>query len=57
MLAECAADLIISDQIMPEIDGTDFLREAALVCPGSVRILLSGYISLGDVLGEVGVAT
>lgn len=55
MLAECAADvIIISDQSMPEADGTDFLREAALLCPGSVRILLSGYVSLGDVLGEVG---
>jgi len=53
MLTECAADVIISDQSMPEVDGTDFLREAALVCPGSVRILLSGYVSLGDVLGEL----
>ena len=54
MLAERAAEVIISDQSMPEMDGTDFLREAALSCPGSVRILLSGYVSLGDVLGEVG---
>ena len=54
MLSECAAEVIISDQNMPEVDGTDFLREVAPVCPGGVRILLSGYVSLGDVLGEVG---
>lgn len=54
MLWECAAEVIISDQSMPDMGGTDFLREAALACPRSVRILLSGHVSLGDVLGEVG---
>ena len=54
LLSDSAADVIISDQSMPDMDGTDFLREAALAYPRSVRILLSGYVSLGDVLGEVG---
>lgn len=53
VLAECSAEIIISDQSMPEIDGTEFLREAAAMCPESFRILLTGQVSVGDVLEEV----
>lgn len=53
VLAECSADIIISDQSMPEIEGTEFLREAATMCPESFRILLTGQVSVGDVLEEV----
>lgn len=53
VLAECSAEIIISDQSMPEIKGTEFLREAAAVCPKSFRILLTGQVSVGDVLNEV----
>ncbi|HKP72064.1 MAG TPA: response regulator [Pyrinomonadaceae bacterium] len=53
MLSECAADIIISDQSMPEISGSKFLREAAALCPGSFRIMLTGYSAVGDVLGDV----
>lgn len=54
MLIENGADIIISDQYMPEIDGTDFLRETARLYPQSLRILMSGYVTVGDVMGEVG---
>jgi serine/threonine-protein kinase len=53
MLAECAADIIISDQKMPEIAGADFLREAMLACPLSFRILLTGEIGVGEVMNEI----
>lgn len=53
VLAECSADIIISDQSMPEIEGTEFLREAAALCPESFRILLTGQVTVGDVLDEV----
>lgn len=53
MLAECAADIIISDQSMPEISGLEFLREAGEKCPRSFRIMLTGYAVVGDVFGEV----
>lgn len=53
ILSECHADIIISDQSMPEISGTEFLREAAQVCPNSFRILLTGYVAVGDVLSEL----
>jgi two-component system response regulator HupR/HoxA len=53
ILSECPADIIISDQSMPEISGTEFLSEAAQACPDSFRILLTGYVAVGDVLPEI----
>lgn len=53
-LAACPADIIISDYAMPEGKGTDFLREAAQVYPSSFRVLLTGRITFGEVLPEVG---
>jgi DNA-binding NtrC family response regulator len=52
-LAACAPEIIISDQVMPEIQGTEFLREAARACPESFRILLTGHAKLGDVFGDI----
>ena len=53
LLAECAADIIISDQVMPEGTGTEFLRTAAQLCPASYRVLLTGAVTVGEVLREV----
>ena len=53
MLSECAADIIITDQSMPEISGTQFLREVAVTCPDSFRIMLTGYTVVGDVFAEI----
>ena len=53
MLAECEADIIISDQKMPKIEGVDFLREAMQACPASFRILLTGEIHVGNVMNEI----
>jgi DNA-binding NtrC family response regulator len=55
VLAECAPDIIISDQVMPEITGTEFLREAARLYPASFRVLLTGALTVSQVLPEVGV--
>jgi CheY-like chemotaxis protein len=38
MLNACSADIIISDQRMPEMEGTEFLRRAHELCPKSLRI-------------------
>lgn len=51
-LAQCP-DIIISNWSMPEISGTDFLREAARVCPNSARVMLTGYGQVGDVFREI----
>lgn len=53
ILSQCAVDIIISDQNMPEIRGAAFLRESAAACPNSFRIMLTGQAGVGDVLGEV----
>lgn len=36
-------DVIISDFMMPEMNGLDFLYKAKELCPNSSRILLTGY--------------
>jgi DNA-binding NtrC family response regulator len=54
LLAEHPADIIISDQSMPEIKGTDFLIEVATTQPSSYRVLLTGNITVGDAITEIG---
>jgi DNA-binding NtrC family response regulator len=53
MLSDCPADIIISDQMMPQMNGTEFLRLAARLCPASFRIMLTGNAAVGDVFGEI----
>ena len=53
MLAERSADIVISDQTMPGIKGTDFLSEVAALHPSSYRVLLTGSIHLVEVIPEV----
>lgn len=57
MMAEHPPAIIISDQTMPESTGTDFLKEVALTCPPSYRVLLTGSISFGEVIPEIGAGT
>ena len=53
MLSECETDIIITDQSMPEISGSEFLREAVEKCPDSFRIMITGYSVVGDVFGDI----
>jgi DNA-binding NtrC family response regulator len=54
LLAEGPAEIIISDQLMPEIYGTEFLREVAEQYPASCRVLLTGTVTLGSIIEQVG---
>ena len=36
-------DLVITDYAMPHLSGTDFLREARLLCPDVPALLITGY--------------
>ena len=53
LLAERPAEIVISDQLMPEIDGTEFLREVAEKYPASCRVLLTGKVMASDVIQQI----
>lgn len=53
LLAARPADIVISDQIMPDIKGSDFLREVARQYPESYRVLLTGGTTVGNLLHEI----
>lgn len=46
-------DVIISDQRMPGMMGSEFLHEARRISPRSIRILLTGYSDLQAILRSV----
>jgi two-component system NtrC family sensor kinase len=43
ILKERPVDLIMSDQRMPEMSGTEFLKKARALYPDTIRIVLSGF--------------
>ena len=53
MLAINQVQVIISDQRMPGMSGTEFLSKAAQLYPNTVRIILSGYTDLNVVTDAV----
>lgn len=53
VLAAHTVDVIVSDQRMPGMLGADFLRKAKLLCPQTIRIMLSGYTELQAVTDAV----
>lgn len=46
-------DVIVTDQRMPSMTGVEFLREAKKINPIAIRILLTGYSDLNEVLSSV----
>ena len=53
MLADNAVDIIVSDQRMPGMSGVDFLRQAKILYPDTIRIVLSGYTELKSVTDAI----
>jgi HD-like signal output (HDOD) protein len=41
-----APDLILSDQLMPGMQGSQLLEEVRKVAPAVIRVIMSGYVSL-----------
>lgn len=46
-------ELIVSDQRMPIMKGVELLRQAKLISPNTVRILLTGFSDLADLIGSI----
>nr|WP_315259986.1 EAL domain-containing protein [uncultured Duganella sp.] len=53
VLAQRPIDVIMSDQRMPGLNGADFLRQARILRPDTIRIMLSGYTELQSVTDAV----
>jgi CheY-like chemotaxis protein len=48
---KCDVDLLITDYAMPHLSGTEFLREARLLCPDVPALLITGYAD-GDMIRD-----
>ena len=53
LLAEHPVGVIISDQRMPEMSGTEFLHRVKDIYPDTVRMVLSGYTDLKSVTDAI----
>ena len=53
LLAENDVQVIISDQRMPEISGTEFLSQVKDIYPETIRIVLSGFTDLKSVTDAI----
>ncbi|HJV00837.1 MAG TPA: EAL domain-containing protein [Burkholderiaceae bacterium] len=53
LLASHDVQVVVSDQRMPGMNGTEFLRRVKQLYPGTVRIILSGYTELESVLNAI----
>ncbi|MCE3261003.1 MAG: hypothetical protein K0R43_82 [Pseudoduganella sp.] len=52
-LATHEVQVVVSDQRMPEMNGTEFLSRVRKLYPDTVRIILSGYAELESVLSAI----
>jgi CheY-like chemotaxis protein len=55
-LADVAPDAIVSDMLMPSLDGVEFLGEAARRWPTAARFILSGEMGAGAFVRMAGAA-
>ncbi len=53
MLGTIDFDVIVSDQRMPGMSGSEFLRQACEVAPRAMRILLTGYSDMQAILQSI----
>ncbi len=52
-LAEKPVHLVISDYMMPGMNGADFLKQVKARSPDTIRIMLTGHADTGAVMGAI----
>lgn len=53
LLAEQEVQIVLSDQRMPNMSGTEFLAQVRLLYPDTIRLVLSGYTDIETVIDAV----
>lgn len=53
LLAKHRVQVVLSDQRMPEMSGTEFLSRVRQLYPDTIRIVLTGYTDLDSVTGAI----
>ena len=53
ILTENTVQLVLSDQRMPEMNGTDFFAEIKDLYPDTIRIILSGYTEISSITESI----
>jgi DNA-binding NtrC family response regulator len=53
LLAKHSVQVIVSDQRMPEMNGTEFLARVKSLYPATVRMVLSGYSEISVVADSI----
>jgi DNA-binding NtrC family response regulator len=53
LLSMRPVNIVISDQIMPDMLGTEFLRNVLTCYPESYRVLMTGCATMGNFVSEI----
>ena len=53
LLKSVPVDAVITDQKMPKMNGVELLEASQKVCPDLVRIVLTGYTEVGDLIAAI----
>ena len=53
LLRSCPIDVVVSDERMPEMSGSEFLSQVAREFPDTIRIILSGQANLDSAIRAI----
>ena len=53
LLQKEAVHVVISDHQMPGMTGADLLRKIKTLCPGTIRIMLTGHADVNAIMGAI----